>query len=216
MTEQLKRQKQISKHIYWQLIENNKVNTTAAKTVVLKSLNTDMTDEEWLELLPNFRKQVKSTKLIYFQYKILTGGLTTNIKRNMWDKNVPSTCTFCKKFPEMVAHILAECEEVIQLWSCLTKMIKYYWKMELTFKPEVIILNNYTGKNKHLINHTIAIMKHYIYATKCLNNELKFSEYMYKLSEWHTINKLQVCDTSNASNITKNYGKLCKQWADMF
>ena len=79
--------KQVSKQIYWNLIEKYYPPSSSAYTRWQHELKLDKQDDiTWKNLLPEFFRMIKPTKLRYFQYRVLTKTLTTNVLRGKWDK----------------------------------------------------------------------------------------------------------------------------------
>ena len=199
----------LSRHIYWQLIEQNTTVKTAHKLILQTELNITIEDEEWHMLFPSFRKMIKSTKLQYFQLRVLTGTLTTNVKIHAWNTQKSNLCTFCKQRPETVMHILVTCEKIKMLWICLKKITKYFMSIDVDFSPQMIILNNYTGQRKDLINTMVAIMKQHIYAKKCFEEVPTFTSFMEKLSSWYLVEKqLFMNEHMDMKKLKKKWGNI--------
>ena len=178
-----------SKIIYWNLIDRFTKSKNALCIMWQMDLNIVLTEDRWEKIFVNFIKIVKPVKLQYFQYRLMRRILTTNVKRAKWDTSITEACTFCQKHKETVLHLLCECEKVHSLWGALSRVIKYYYDVNVVFTKELIILNEYTGKAKIVINLFIVIMKQYIYATKCLNEALNFNGFMYRINYWYQIDK---------------------------
>ena len=179
----------ISRIVYWDLIGRSRIHW-GSKTVLETSLKITIPENIWSKLFSEFLRHIKPTKLRYFQYKILTGTLTTNKRWAKWDPNVSSTmCSFCLKQDETMLHLLVECEQVKPLWITLEKFCKYYLDIQLSFAPDCIVLNNYKGPQAPIINLMIVTLKQYIYAQKCLQKNLCFSQFVSRLSWWYSIEK---------------------------
>ena len=71
-----------------------------------------------------------------------------------------------------------------------------FLNIQINLTPELIILNNYDGKCKHIVNTLIAIMKQFIYASKCFEEKPTFLDFMTKLSYWFYVDKIHAynCD----------------------
>ena len=199
-----------SKAIYWDLIKKFVPTNQVLCTMWQAELNYVVTEDEWFTLFIDFQKQIKPVKLRNFQYRLLRRILTTNVRRAKWDNNVSDLCTFCEQEKETVLHILVECIEVQPLWKALTKLVKYYFNTVITFTPQLIILNNYKGTSKIMINLLIIIMKQYIYATKCANEKLNFVMYMNRINYWYQIDKWHQTQLGYQDHM------LTKKWKTLF
>ena len=204
----------VSKFIYWELVQVKFPAKYASKLLWEMELKISMEEEEWFTLFREFRRQIRPTKLLYLQYRILNRALTTNIKLYKWNKVSSENCSFCKKEKETVIHLLIECDKVKKLWTSLEKSINYFLKIRIQLDPPLIILNNYKGKNKNLINLFIVSLKHHIYASKCLQEEPDFKKFMAKLSHWYQVEKYLVYQDSNYNQRVIN--NFYKKWNDMF
>ena len=168
-----------------------------------------MSDEEWWALYPTFLQDVKPNKLRYLQYRILNKALTTNVVRNRWNNQVSALCTFCKEIPEMIIHIMCTCPKIQSLWKLLQRTCKYLLEIDIQFTHEIIILNNYVGQRKELINLLIILLKQHIYAEKCFEKVSTFVNYMTKVS---TMCAMEKCYAARNGKLRK-----CKcKWQNLF
>ena len=149
----------VTKKVYWDLIESQYPSDANIWFRWATELRVDMSEEEWWLLFPNFLKQIIPTKLRYFQYRILTKTLVTNVKRSHWDQNISPLCSLCHLTNETMLHLIVYCPLVAKLWKQLEKWIKYFLKIDFALTPAIIILNNYTGKERKLVNMMIVILK---------------------------------------------------------
>lgn len=89
-------------------------------------LRLDLQLKEFDRLFVKIRKLTVSTKLRYFQYRILVRALTMNIRVAKWDSSVSPMCTFCNGFLETTVHMFAQCEIVQKkIWNPLKKWFQY-------------------------------------------------------------------------------------------
>ena len=199
----------VSKLMYWDLVTHKFPLSKALDTIWNFELGINMSAEEMWEIFAKFLWSVKPTKLRNFQYRILTHSLTTNIKRNKWNSAISPECTFCKKEKETIFHLLVACEKVQVLWVVLTKIIKYYFHMNVLLTPQMILFNSFSGLMKDIITFLVIVLKQYIYASKCFEELPTFPKYMAKLSYWYLIDKHIAYDTSKVV-------KFKKKWKDLF
>ena len=62
--------------------------------------------------------------------------------------------------------------------------------INLKIDAATVILNNYKGKSKMLVNTLILILKQYIYATKCKKEQANFIGYMTYVHYLYKIERL--------------------------
>ena len=73
--------------------------------------------------------------------------------------------------------------------------------------PKTIILNDYTGPHKEILNLLIIIAKQYIYSKKCFEEIPIFPGCMFKPSYWYFIDS-----TFNTNKVRPYY----KKWNNIF
>ena len=164
------------KIMYWRLIEKKWHPSKVSKQFWEKELQMALTDEQWYNLLLDLWKSVKPSKLRYFQYRIYLNALTTNSKRSRWDPSFSDKCDFCTTESESVKHLLIECNHVKKLWRNLEKWCRYF--LDIQCDPKTIILNNYDGPCRELVNLMIVSLKQMIYVKKCLRELPTFPDFI--------------------------------------
>ena len=140
---------------------------------------------------------------------MLNRTLTTNVLRNKWDKYFSSLCTFCNTYSETTVHLLYKCDLVCPLWKKLERIINYFYQIKLDIDLKLVLLNNYQGPGKEIVNLLVIIMKQFIYATKCAQDIPDFIKYMSKVSYWYRIGKQITLDTNK-------WKKVQKKWKNLF
>ena len=203
----------VSSKIYWELIATFYQYTPVSNVIWNRELSLNLTEEDLSDIFVSFLSDIKPTKLRYLQYQIISHALTTNVVHSKWNDSVTPLCSFCSTFPETVTHMFINCEYSAPLWMALNKMINYYFNLQIDLDPSTILLNNYTGKNKQMINMLLITFKHYIYSTKCqAKNKPIFTQYMLKLSYWFRIDKYIAYNSQNKKYINKFHSK----WHNIF
>ena len=109
-----------------------------------------------------------------FQYRLLQWGLVTNIQLEKWQILPSNLCTFCKKEPEEILHLLAHCPEVEGLWNSYIQYIDTKYGVKPICTPTNIILNRVVKKKNHVANFLCLIVKYYIYSQRCQRKSLHF------------------------------------------
>ena len=130
------------------------------------------------------------TKLWYLQYRLVHRILTTNVTRNIYDKQISPLCTFCEKVNETYKHLFYECEYVMKLWLKLSKWLDYFCYIQFVPDYYEIIFNRYKDAFKALVNTVILITKQYIYAAKCQKNKLSITELLKCINMYRHLEKI--------------------------
>ena len=160
--------RKISKHGYELLISNKfSLASDGAKTHWKRDLNIQIHD--WPKLLTDIKKIATSTKLRYFQYRVLNRIITTNLLRSKWDPLISPLCSFCGQQLETILHIFWSCPVIQLLWTSITGWFKRMLSLEINLTPEIVILNDYQSDCKNWINCVVVMVKQFIYASKCLH-----------------------------------------------
>ena len=82
---------------------------------------------DWESIRLHVTSVTPSTKLHYFQFRVLSKKLTTNYVRSKWDRNVSPLCHFCERQPETIIHLLWECEIVNAFWQKILRWLRYIY-----------------------------------------------------------------------------------------
>lgn len=167
------------------------VATDASVLLVLwnNDLKTTLTQKKFNKLFIKIKKMTSSTKLRYFQYRIIVRALTLNTHVARWDPEVSPLCTFCETYCEDTTHLFTECVHVKKIWLALKKWCKYMHDINLQLPSRTIIFNDYNGPHSELINMYILITKFYVYKTKVQGNKLKFNVLMTDINRVKMIEK---------------------------
>ena len=149
-----------------------------------------------------------STKYRFFQYRVLSKKLITNVTRNKWDKDISPRCVYCKQKYETIVHLFCECEVTQWFIANVIKCIEYITNQrnQLTFTKSEFILNNSVGQYTQFKIILFTALKHYIYATKCLNNQLSPIIFMGILHNMYV-------DEKHMAMQRKNMYKFGKKWS---
>ena len=128
---------------------------------------------EWKKIHNMSFITTKSTKLQWFQYRIIHRILGTNeflfkIKQKDNDK-----CTFCNEFTESIHHIFWSCPKVSELWEQLNYWVFDKTQIELPLNSDIVLFGilQKTERN-NTRNLIILLSKYYIYRTKMREERL--------------------------------------------
>ena len=164
-------------------------------------LSYEFEENTWKEMYKKVMKLTLSTKLRFFQYRIINRHLFTNVRLVKWDTKVSHLCTFCQNSPETILHIFVHCKVVIKFWGLLFKWLYHFCFIPIKIEPQAIIFNNYKTAFSDLINSIVLITKHYIYVQRCLGKELKFIELIQKISFYKKIEHLAARGTKKLEKV---------------
>lgn len=170
--------------------DKNSISNMAILDIWNNDLKTHLTEKQLQSSFVKINKITKCTKLRYFQYRILTKSLITNVRASIWDKNINNKCSFCHTEKETVIHLFFECAHVKKIWKALTKWLKYFYSVQLKLDKELCFFNNCTKRASGLINHVILITKFYIYRCKTVGSPLNFQSLVKELLKYQNIDKI--------------------------
>ena len=204
--QKLSKEISIVKRVYWTMVEK-KNPRDGCKIIWEKELNRTITEEEWEKLLGNTKMITKSTKLRYFQYKILRRIVTTNVNRAKWDKQVQEQCYFCNEEKEVISHLFWECKITKKFLHVVRRWIRYFIVKNFDWNYELLMFNNYTGDQKELINTFILETKRYIYVTKCLEEKLTIRKLLTNINTTCKIEKIIAMKHGNMKKFEKKWSK---------
>ena len=176
--------------MYWTIVLKNSLRYDHGHAVWQSELKTMWTSAQWKKIRLNVFKLTTSTKLRYFQYRILSKKLVTNVTRSKWDKSISGKCHFCQEGKENILHLMWECTVIKNFWCKIAKWLNYICKYSTKFDATMIITNQCMEENGEFIEMLILMAKQYIYACKCLNQDIKISTLMFKLHEYYITEKL--------------------------
>ena len=115
----------------------------------------------------------KSSKLQWFQYRIIHRIIGTNeflfkIKVKQSDK-----CSFCNEETESLEHIFWSCPKVIDLWVKINEWIFDSTQIELPLNIEIVLFGILQKTSKNWIRNLLLLLtKFYIYRTKLCGDPL--------------------------------------------
>lgn len=170
-------------------------------------LNKRFDEKVFSRLFIKCRQVTQSTKLRYFQYRILIHALTTNVKVAKWDPNVSPMCTHCNIAEETYLHLFVDCQEVKKLWRALVKWWKHFNQIEILLSPEHILLSNFSGKYSKLVNISILVAKMYVYRCKVQKTKLNFIDLITDITNYKN---LEVFIAKKNDNLYK----FARKWDD--
>lgn len=154
---------------YFYDILNNKNKNINKQNYHLKwenDLKRDISNDAWkiFNIIP-FRTTT-STKIRWFQYRIIHRILVTNKDLYRYKLIDSAKCTFCDQELESILHLMTDCSIVKQLWHDLSEWIKGKLQIDIEFKDSDIILGLMEKRND-VLNLIIIVTKQFIYSNRC-------------------------------------------------
>ena len=170
-----------------------------------KDLNIEINDSKWEKMYTHVYELTESTKLRFFQYRLLNRSLTTNIHVSKWLQGQDQFCTFCKKVPENYVHLFFSCEIIRKIWSALSKWLRYFCYIDLEIDESQLLLNLYKDSFKNMTNTIILITKQYIYRCKCYKSKPIFQELIAEITHYKKIEKYIAVKKNKVNNFKKKW-----------
>ena len=136
---------------------------------IVRTLETEMTENEYLTYFTLIYQTTNFTKLQEFQYRILTNSVITNINLKKWGIIATESCSFCDNEPESVVHLLLNCPVSKNIWNYLLRKITQITDTTINFNHKEMLLgitNDIPEKN--LMNSIFLATKYYLYTSRCL------------------------------------------------
>lgn len=179
----------ISNKVYWSIVGDQKYSDYRRNNWFIDIPETLLTKELWTKLHVHINKITPCTKLRLFQYKLLNGYLLTNVRRNKMDNSVSPMCSFCNNNQETIKHLFWDCSRVRKFWHTLYRWSVYILRVRIPQEYMDICLNKATGPDKVLIDTITLFAKQFIYAQKCLGNNLNFQRFISNIVYYQTLEK---------------------------
>ena len=185
---------------------NNRVEDKKAKKIWQDRLGIKLDCTEWANIRVTPFKLTKCSKMRYFQFRLLSNKLITNIQAYKWDKELKdNTCYFCNSNPETVMHLFLECEVVKKFWRALQRWVEYFFGIYFEPLDKSVIFLDLNGADAELLNRILLKATHYIYITKCNKRVLRLYDYASELYSLYCLEK----DLAIEQNV---YTKFQKVW----
>ena len=117
------------------------------------------------------------TKLRSFQYRLLHRAIVTNSQLYHWKIKSSNLCSFCNLQKESYTHMFCQCYIVKTLWDKIVTFCFDKFKVRVAITPRNVIFNTIDGNNpKKICNLICLLTKHYIYTSRCLEQEITFGQ----------------------------------------
>ena len=194
-----------TKMVYAEMIISNSQIKDISRELWQKEIDEIMTEEQWKKLRLATFKDIKSVKLQFFQYRVLSRKIVTNVIRAKYDSTITSKCYYCQLVPETMMHLVVDCSKIKKFWSAIFKWMQYILEQSFQIERKNLILSNFTGQNSLLINQITVLVKQYIYATKCQAKKLNVNTLLYKLHLIYLYEKHHAIKENRMYKFTKKW-----------
>ena len=98
-------------------------------------------------------------------------------------------CTFCRKVPETIKHLLCDCDEIQSLWEDFGRYILEEYNVKVNLQPQNILFNRVEKNQNSVVNFLCLIVKQYIYRQKCQSKWMHFQEVQGSFRKLESIEK---------------------------
>ena len=166
---------------YYDIISYNQNTPSFCTKWTNKLINYNL---DWKNIFDNVQK-IKEVKLRWFQLRIQSRIIGTNIiLKNMRLRN-DDLCSFCSIEKENIEHLFVECTYTMNFWQTLLTCFKNMNLVEANFKFEKDLLILGSTKNykiSKVLYYVIMVAKYYIYKSRCegsLPNIFNFRIYLH-------------------------------------
>ena len=150
---------------------------------------------------------IDEIKLRDFQYKINNKILVTKsflFKINKIDNDL---CSYCKQYPESIAHLFLRCEKVKEFWGSLRTWLKHNCNIDLNLEDRNIIFSHQYRNSVE--NYLLVLGKYYIYKNKFSENNLNRQAFMSLLKKKFDSGKY-------IALIHDKLGKFVRKWSRLY
>ena len=179
-----------TKKVYWYLIEKKQSRVAPMRLKWEEMLNLEITDDMWNQSYVKTMCLTNSTKLRFFQYRLINGYILTNVRVSKWDPQVDPKCTFCHQQDETLLHLFVECVKVNHILKLLKRWLYHFCFIQFDLEAYVIIFNAYKDAFPNLVNTIILIAKYYIFVQKVKSDELSFQALICSISKYKRIEEI--------------------------
>ena len=125
-----------------------------------------------------------------FQYRVLQRALVTNIQLYKWQIVASELCTFCRREPETIIHLLYYCPEIKKLWEQIFIYIKERFNVsKLEISAATVINNKLIKGNPSAVNFVCLVVKQYIYRQRCQKKDICIYELKSYIRKIESIEK---------------------------
>ena len=147
-------------------------------------------------------------KLRSFQYRLLQRGIVTNVHLYKWGKLENDNCTFCDtQAKESLSHLMYTCPVVQILWGKIKEYVKsrYGRGVEMRLTLDGVLLNQIAPRRYRIVNFICLLVKQFIYAQRCLGNQLHANILIQYINKIERIEKYIAAKNSKLDHHNKKW-----------
>ena len=142
--------------------------------------------DDWKKIYAIPFKSTLSTKIRYFQIKILHNILGVNRLLKIVGLARSDLCTFCSEAPETISHLFWECPVTKRF---IQEFQTHILKNEVTLTHNDFIFGIPTGYFT-TVNFVILYAKYYIFTTRCKEGRLSLSSFQNLLKYYYELERI--------------------------
>ena len=161
------------KYIYGVLVE--KFATKPVKVQNKWKKEVPEMDLEWSDIYTLTKKVTRDTKLILFQYQIISRYLTTNSKLWYFKIRNDNRCTFCKTEKEDISHLFWECVKVQEIYENILRWLQCEYNFKMKITKQAILIGVFPVNENKIENILVLLLKRCIYINRCQNKVLNIT-----------------------------------------
>ena len=139
-------------------------------------------DSDWNIYFSNIFRCTIESKMRSFQYKILLRVIPTNKYLHTCQISNTEKCFFCYVNVETIEHLFWYCSVIKTFWFDVFAMFDGILNIHEILTAENILLGYKRSEHSRLINHLLILIKHYIYKTKSLEQNLNVSSIIHVIT----------------------------------
>ena len=159
--------KKCTKYVYEFLIQNLCEEPTAVYLKWNNELNVQYDSDIWSTIFLKLTKTTKSTKLRYFQYRILHRILPTNIHLKRFRIKETDLCSFCGEEQETYLHLFVKCDIVKKCWKQILEWLNRIASISMVFNDTEMVLGLHEESSINYVDMLLLTFRHFIYFTRC-------------------------------------------------
>jgi hypothetical protein len=192
--------------IYWKIVNNSNLIQTKLRKWE-ESLNITFTETEKKCMFTRPLETTIESGLRAFQFKLLHRILSTNKYLEIWKIKKSNLCTFCETQVETIEHLFWDCPTVCAFWQELSLCLWPYLDITDIISRKNVLFGVDTHSNSTMLNHIFLIVKKYIFAQKCKEDNLKVYHFIQVLRNYY-ISEIEMAKRYN----NKRKGSILDKW----
>jgi len=196
---------------FYVILSENKIIPTGRKKWVEIF---DIRDNKWEKIYQIPFRTTANTKLPWLQVRILHHILTTNMYLCKAGLSNNPLCVFCNLDRETIIHTLWECAIVQNFLHSFETLLEALI-IPFSFNKESFLFGivSQSGIGNRLDNEILIMIKHCIYKTRCLQNNLSVNALINSIKDHYSVQKYIAC--CKGDNFVRKLEREWKKWNNL-